>query len=623
MLRSLLLASAALLPSAPAAAAAAAAAASYPSFSWPTAHHDTRNSGSTPALGPGAAGACLSDVVAAPAGVRFEEPGVTGSEAQPAAWYACASDNRVYVGAQPAAMPGGDWGVRSFALVDVWRGSAPAGYPATPFGCTTSPTARAGAPDGGDQVFVASGDGYVYALNINTCLAQGAGSAGCAAWAAPFGSTLAPALGGPQGFFTSPRLVSRSATGLPRSYLVVAETSAAVNANGIWHGLDADTGALLWSTQDYLDATVYGVFGLEPCLNEAGAYPTILFLPFGANVVAVNLTSGATLDFGGAGGAVAVNDPVSSPCTMLDRAMNSTGKGEGGESAVFVQKSGEKEEAVFRFNLDPDKPNATEPKGRGFYSYWDCSYTPGSSACKRLAPRPPAAAAAAPAAAAAAAAAGEEDPSAPVAGGFYQPTNAAQRDELHALLVAAHARAHGAARTRRVMSGVETAIAARRRALLVSRDGEAPLVSLSASTASAAGMLRARQNAALARGLDLAALGALVAPSGYRRRGHPRFGQAAPAGWVPTAVPTLAQGDAFTAIVQHNPASPFATKAQVPSGAVFFVNDNTHVVAWQLRGVGALTDDFSSPFYSVANSASSVTIDGAGIAYVGADLNNM
>jgi hypothetical protein len=515
-------------------------------------------------------------------GAYFAEPGVTGS-ARPDAWYAGSSSNELFIGTIPVSALG-SWNIRSLALADFWAGSPPPNYPATPFGgkytkihstqstsnslsnllgnlsrpsaVLTSPVAVP-AGSGGDRVFVASGDGYVYALNVDACLAGGMASAGCLAWPRPFGSSVAPPVG-PQGFFTSPRYVSLVGG---HNFLVVAETSALINAAGVWHVLNADSGAEIFNVTDNLDAGAYGIFGIEPCIDDSGPHPDILFLMLGTNIVAYNITTGRFLDNGGAptGG-----DPISSSCTCI--VTQSSG-------AVFAQSSGPKELTLFRFNLNANVPDGTE-RGGGFVSFYACSFTPGSSTCTRRSEppegRPP------------------SERSAP--GGFYVPTSLSERDELLALLLSAYERAHGAEQLRAVSDALA---------------GQPALLA-----------------AALARALPLETLNALAAPSGYRRLGHGRLGLAAPSGFIPTAVPTLTADDAEVVFPQHNPSSPFTSKAQVPAGAIFYVDDGSHTVKWQMRGVGTYTADFSAPFYSIASSASSVTIDAAGIGYAGIDANN-
>jgi hypothetical protein len=523
---------------------------------WPTSHHDNANSGSTTALGPGPSGACLADVLppgTLGAGVYFAEPGVTGA-AQPSRWFAGSSDNQLFVGTIPESALG-SWNARSLALADYWAGSPPPNYPATPFGVLTSPVAVP-AGDGGDRVYVASGDGYVYALNVDVCLTGGMASAGCLAWPRPFGSTVAPPVG-PQGFFTSPRHVSLVGG---RNFLVVAETSALINAAGVWHVLDADTGAEAFNISDNLDAGSYGIFGTEPCIDSYGPHPDILFLMLGTNIVAYNITDGRFLDNGGAptGG-----DPISSSCTCIVTQKS---------GAVFAQSSGPKELTLYRFNINAETPDGTE-RGGGFVSFYACSFTPGSSTCTRRSEPPELPS-------------GER--SAP--GGFFQPTTLSERNELLALLRSAYERAHGTEQLRSVSDALA---------------GQPALLA-----------------AALARTLPLETLNALSAPSGYRRLSHGRLGLAVPSGFIPTAVPTLTADDAEIVFPQHNPTAPFASKAQVPAGAIFYVDDGSHTVKWQMRGVGTYSDDLSIPFYSLANSASSVTIDAAGIAYAGADLNN-
>jgi len=559
-------------------AAPATLAAPTPSALWPTSHHDNRNSGSTGALGPGADGACLSDVLppgALAAGAVFGEPGVSGSANNPDLWFAGSSDNTLWVGRQPAA--GGDWGAVGLKLADVWGASPPPNYPATPFGVLTSPVAiasAAGGPGSSDVVVVASGDGYVYALNAADCVAQGRASAACAAWPQPFGSSVPPPLG-PQGFFSSPRFIAAPpGVGSGRGLIVVAESSAVVNANAVWHALDAGTGMELWSVAGDVLGEDFGVFGIEPCIDDAGPHPDLLFLQIGTNIAAFNLSTGAFLDNGGE----ATGDPLSSSCTCNVSDDN---------AAVYVQTSGPRENSLFRFNLDANKPDGKT--GRGFYSYYGCGFTPGATTCTRRAEPPSSADTEAEAGARSA------------AGGFFQPTTRAQRDELLAELRDAFERAHG---RERMLAAVGAAALAGRPAL---------------------------QAAALARALPLETINAIVTPSGYRRAaaadgggggGRRGRGAALPSGFMPTAVPTLTADAAEMCFPQHNPSAPFTTAAQVPAGAIFFADDSTHVVRWQLRGVGIWTADFSEPFYSVASSASSVAVDAAGIGYAGADLNN-
>ena len=285
----------------------------------------------------------------------------------------------------------------------------------------------------------------------------------CIVWSRPI------AADGSKPSYSSVRVVKVNG----QAVVLVSETDPNLNTGGVLHALDAATGAELWHHDAVLNAVSYGLKGVVPAqappvVDSAGRY---LLVAYGSKLAVLDMMMCAAS--GGACAEIAAFDTAGVPGGG-DLIVSSPAVYPAAGNRIFFHSSTGTLWKVSWVWVANEPPTFSYD---GSVSGWACRYTRSNqSTCV-------------PAAETVRGADGAQRPVREygTAGGWYQPTTRAERDELHAEIRLRHAARFGAAR------GVPTSEAERADAV--------------------------SHVARLARELPPAELFSIVTPSGYRRLG--------------------------------------------------------------------------------------------------------
>ena len=420
-------------------------------------------------------------------------------------------------------------------------------------------------------------EAHYQADHVTGFLSTGTAGPDCVTWSRPISTAASSPGGALRPSYSSARLASAGG-----AILLVSETDAELDTGGVLHGISAANGSeLFYYPAMSVGGASVGLKGLVPAtLAQA---PGIAVLAFGTRVVAIDVSACA-----GAG-------PAAGPCKEIaayDNSAEGPGGGDAFVSSPVLRADGT---AVYLHSSTGTLRKlsiALDGGGRptGFALQWACRFSRAANASCT----PPSAATARrrPGGHSRGAWGGEleEVPTADfgVAGGWYQPTTRAERDELHAEIRALHLRRFGAAR---------------------------------GAPANAAERADAVQHAArLARELPRAELLAIVTPSGYRRLGP--SGLPAPTGRVedfgglyPFATPSLWWDGSRLATVDF--------RLDTDSG-LFIVGEGNGVPVDMGDGTSFAVFDLTLANGEVVpfgRSRSSPALDRQGHIYVGADTD--
>jgi hypothetical protein len=514
------------------------------------------------------------------------------------------------------------WIVSSLNLTSYYN----IGAPATPWGIVAAPTSSLYS-DGNNEIFVGSGDGNVYAMDVLQCAILMDASADAGVQPAPVtmvpatelnakplvngnpalrGRTLHPrveaavdaeagasssASGGARSLQAGPGCnvwQYNSGNGLPfaaptrlvenpyldgRNFLLVSETNPDLATGGILHALDASTGSSLWNLPAVPpgSSNSYSLAGITPAMIPTAN--NVILMPFGNQLVAVDLQGGFICDQ-----AYTTNGDI----LVSSVAISPDG------SAAYVHSAGG---SLWRFNIN----TAAGCSGATITTAWGCAYVYGVNPPVCNAPsmevshptfHPTTGAIL-------------STTTVPIrayaegAGGWHQPTTKAEREELYVEIERLHVARFGAEETARVKAAAVH-----------------PL--LPTNPDYAAFDMEPLRVAALAAQVPRDELYAIVTPSGYVRLGR----NAKPArtfslgdfgGIYPYATPAITGDSTMVALSNF---------ALTQDSGVMMLNAGNGSGIWGYYS-------FSTPQGNVAfgKSRSSPAIDSNNAVYVGSDID--